>query len=156
MKIILLFAFLLFFTHLSYSQETVSVSGGVASGAGSVSYTVGQLLVTSNVSNNGSVTHGVQQSIELFTLTNPELKTLTLKAVIFPNPTKNSVMLFLSDNELKGLSYEIHDVNGRLLQKGKVHEKNTSIAMRNFATGIYLLKVNQNNKSLKIFKIIKN
>jgi hypothetical protein len=147
---------LLFCAHLFYSQETVSASGGNATGSGSVSYSVGQLIVTTNSANNGSVSQGVQQSIELFTLVNPTLKTVSLKAITYPNPTKDKIILSLSDNELKDLSYELHDINGRLLKKGKVNKEDTSIAMKTFATGVYLLKVNQNNKPLKVFKIIKN
>ncbi|MDD7915886.1 T9SS type A sorting domain-containing protein [Polaribacter ponticola] len=156
MKSTILSAFLLFFTHLYYSQDTVSVSGGIASGSGSVSYSVGQLFVSTVSSNSGSVTNGVQQSFELFTLVNPELKTLTLKAITFPNPTKDNIMLSLTDNDLKELSYKVYDINGRLVRKGKVNKENTPISMNNLSRGVYLLKVNQNKKRLKVFKIIKN
>lgn len=156
MKSTLLSAFLLFFIQISFSQETTTVSGGNASGVGSVSYTVGQLMVSTNTSTNGSVTSGVQQSFELFTLVNPALKTITLSAITYPNPTKDKIILSLTDNELKSLSYMVHDINGRLVRKGKVNKENTSIEMKDLSSGVYLLKVNQNKKPLKVFKIIKN
>jgi len=141
---------------LVFSQEVVPVSGGNATGAGSVSYTVGQLMITTNTASSGSVAQGIQQSIELFTLVNPELNTLTLKAITYPNPTKDKIMLSLSDNTLTALSYSVYDITGRLFKKGKVNKENTSIAMKSFATGVYFLKVYQNKKPLKVFKIIKN
>lgn len=156
MKSTLLSAFLLFFIQISFSQKTITVSGGNASGVGSVSYTVGQLMVSTNTSTNGSVTSGVQQSFELFTLVNPALKTITLSAITYPNPTKDKIILSLTDNELKSLSYMVHDINGRLVRKGKVNKENTSIEMKDLSSGVYLLKVNQNKKPLKVFKIIKN
>ena len=147
---------LLLFSFLIYSQETIPVSGGNANGNGSVAYTIGQMLITTNTGSNGSVSEGIQQSIELFTLTNPELKTLHLKAVTFPNPTKDKIILSLTNNVLKELSYSVFDINGRLVEKGIVERENTTIAMKKFATGIYFLKVHQNKKQLKTFKIIKN
>ena len=156
MKSIILTTLLLFFTHFMCSQEAVIVSGGNASGSGSVSYSIGQLIVTTNKTKDGSVTQGVQQGFELFTLVNPELRTLTLKAVTYPNPTKDKIVLSLSDNNLKELSYSLYDINGRLMRKGEVNKENTIIAMKKLTSGIYLLKVKQKEKQLKVFKIIKN
>ena len=156
MKATLLAAICILMSCLFYGQEVIPVSGGNAMGAGSVSYTVGQLMVATNTANNGSVAQGIQQSIELFTLVNPTLKTLTLKAVMFPNPTKDKIILSLTDNTLTALSYKIYDVGGRVVKKGKVNQENTSIAMKYAASEVYILKVAQNNKQLKVFKIIKN
>tara|TARA_B100000795_G_scaffold84669_1_gene61529 strand:+ start:243 stop:707 length:465 start_codon:yes stop_codon:yes gene_type:complete len=154
MRLILLIFFLN--TSLFYSQAIVTVSGGNATGIGSVSYTVGQLVVNTNIASSGSVAQGIQQSIELYTLSNPDLKTLTLKALTYPNPTSDKIILSLLDNKLKELSYSIYDINGRLIKNGKVNQVNTPIAMKYMAAGIYLLKVHQNKKQLKVFKIIKN
>ena len=75
---------------------------------------------------------------------------------MFPNPTKDKIILSLTDNTLTALSYKIYDVGGRVVKKGKVNQENTSIAMKYVASGVYILKVAQNNKQLKVFKIIKN
>lgn len=139
-----------------FSQENINTSGGNASGSGSSSYTVGQLVVTTNISDNGSVSQGIQQSIELFTLTNPNIKTFTLEATTFPNPTKDNVILSISNTEIEKLDFSIFDIHGRLLKKGTTHTQLTSINIQTFPTGIYLLKVHHNKKQLKVFKIIKN
>jgi hypothetical protein len=156
MRTLVLTIFFLLTTLLFYSQKSITTSGGNASGSGTVSYTVGQLVTLINTGNNGSVSQGVQQSIELFTLVNPDFKSLTLKAITYPNPTKDKIVLALSDHNLTDLFYTIFDVNGRLVKKGEVNKENTTIAMQYFATGVYFLKVNQNSKQLKVFKIIKN
>lgn len=156
MKNSLLIPLSLLITSLTLSQEIVPVSGGNANGNGSVSYTVGQVFVGSNTGNDGSISEGIQQSIELFVLSNPELKTINLNAITFPNPTKDKIILSLTDNVLNNLIFTIFDIKGRLVKNGKVNKDKTSIAMKDFTTGVYLLKVYQKNKQLKTFKIIKN
>ena len=112
------------------------------------------MVYTTNTSSNGSVTQGVQQSIELFNLSNPELTALTLTA--YPNPTTDYVVLALTNSTLTDLSYALYDLQGRLVHKGKVNEDTTQIPMQHLESAVYLLKVNQNNQELKSFKIIKN
>jgi len=157
MKRTILLVCLLFATISTYSQETIPASGGDATGSGGTSsYSVGQLVYTTNTSSNGSVTQGVQQSIELFNLSNPELTVLTLTAVTYPNPTTDYVVLALTNSTLTDLSYALYDLQGRLVHKGKVNEDTTQIPMQHLESAVYLLKVNQNNQELKSFKIIKN
>jgi hypothetical protein len=138
-----------------YSQQTIPASGGEATGSGTVSYTVGQLVSNMNTGSNGTVTQGVQQTIEFIVLSNPELTALTLKAVTYPNPTTDYIVLALTNSMLTDLSYTMFDLQGRLVTKGKVQQEATQIAMKNLASGVYILKVNQNNSELKTFKIIK-
>jgi hypothetical protein len=146
---------LLFAVHTMSSQETIPASGGEANGSGTVSYSVGQLVYTSNTSSNGTITQGVQQSIELFTLSNPELTTLTLNAVTYPNPTTDYVILALTNSKLTDLSYVLYDLQGSAVAKGKVDQDATQIRMQHLEGAVYLLKVNQDNQELKAFKIIK-
>ena len=108
-----------------------------------------------NTGTNGTVTQGVQQTIEFIVLSNPELIALTLSAVTYPNPTTDYIVLALTNATLTNLSYTMFDVQGRIVTKGKVQQEATQIAMKNLATGVYILKVNQNNSELKTFKIIK-
>jgi hypothetical protein len=151
-----LVACLLCATQLIYAQQTIPASGGEATGSGGTSsYSVGQLVYSTNTGSNGSITQGVQQSIELFTLSNPELTALTLTAVTYPNPTSDYIVLALKNSNLTGLSYVLYDLQGRIVSKGIIQQENTAIAMQKLVTGVYVLKVNQNNQALKSFKIIK-
>ena len=155
MKKTTLVACLLFATHLIYSQENIPASGGEAAGSGgSSSYSVGQLVYTTNTG-SGTVTQGVQQSVELYTLSNPELTTVNLTAVAYPNPTSDYVVLVISDTNLTNLSYTLYDLQEKVVAKGLTAQVNTQIDMQSLATGTYVLKVNQNNQELKTFKIIK-
>ena len=138
------------------AQQTLPASGGQATEvAGSSSYSVGQLVYTINSGSSGTVTQGVQQSIELFTLSNPELTTVNLTAVTYPNPTSDYITLKISDSALDNLSYKLIDVNGKVIANGSITNADTQISMQSLALGMYILKVNQNNQELKTFKIIK-
>ncbi|OBX22180.1 MULTISPECIES: T9SS type A sorting domain-containing protein [Bizionia] len=155
MKKTILIACLFFATQLMYSQKAIPASGGNATGSGgSFSYTVGQLVYTTNTG-SGTLTQGVQQSIELFTLSNLELSTVNLTAVTYPNPTSDYVVLAISDAKLTDLSYALFDLQGRVVVKGSVSQERSKISMENLASGTYILKVSQNNQALKTFKIIK-
>ncbi|GAA3792984.1 hypothetical protein GCM10022271_26530 [Corallibacter vietnamensis] len=143
-------------TQLIYSQESLTASGGEATGnGGSSSYSLGQLVYTTNTGSSGLVTQGVQQGLELFTLSNAELTTVNLRAVTYPNPTSDYVVLAISDATLTDLSYVLYDLQGRAVRKGLTIQSNTQINVESLATGTYVLKVTLDNKELKTFKIIK-
>jgi hypothetical protein len=139
-----------------YAQQTTTASGGDASGSGgSVAYSVGQIVYTTNTSSSGSVTQGVQQPYEI-SITIGLLETdIKLNLSAYPNPTTNYLMLQI-DNFDKDLSYQLFDISGKLLESNTVAANSTTINMEQMQTGTYLLKVTQNNKLVKTFKIIKN
>ena len=155
MKKKILLLFILSISISVFSQSTNSSAGGKAAGIGSVTYTVGQNIYTTNIGTNGSVSQGVQQSLEIFVLSNKDFKELNLNAFTYPNPTKDKITLEISNLELINLSFTMFDIKGRTLLKGVIKEKNTSIIMKDYSAGVYLLKVHQQNKELKTFKIIK-
>ncbi|KOY52218.1 T9SS type A sorting domain-containing protein [Polaribacter dokdonensis] len=155
MKKKILLLFILSISISVFSQSTNSSAGGKATGNGSVTYTVGQNIYTTNIGTNGSVSQGVQQSLEIFVLSNKDFKELNLNAFTYPNPTKDKITLELSNLEQTNLSFTMFDIKGRTLLKGVIKEKNTSIIMKDYSAGVYLLKVHQQNKELKTFKIIK-
>ena len=147
---------LLLSTHLIYSQETIPTSGGDATGTGgSSSYSVGQIVYTTHTGSNGSISQGVQQSYEIFTLSNASLSTVNLSATTYPNPTSDYVVLAISDINLTDLSYALYDIQGKPIAKATISSKDTQIDMHGLSAGTYLLNVNQDNQKLKSFKIIK-
>ena len=157
MKNITLIIVLFCAIQLVNAQETISVSAVEATGSGGkVSYTIGQLVYTNPTTAAGSLNQGIQQSIEFVTLSNPELTAVTLKAVIHPNPTTDFIILALTDADLRGVSYTMYDLLGRFVNKGTVATFETKIGMKSLPIGVYILRVQQNNKKMKTFKIIKN
>jgi hypothetical protein len=143
-------------TQLAQAQEAIPVSAGTAVGSsGSASYTVGQVFYTTYTTTAGSVSQGVQHPFEFQTLSNPALTTVSLTAVTYPNPTKDFIILKITDTTLHNLRYTLFDINGKAIASGSITESSTQIQLKHLAIGAYVLKVIQKNKSLKTFKIIK-
>jgi len=147
-----------FFLSTVSAQESVNATGGDASGSGgSASYSVGQVVYTTNVGTNGSVSQGVQQPYEISVVTAiEEAKGINLTVTAYPNPTTDYLTLSIDEFEISNLSYQLHDMNGKLLQNEKITGNQTSIVMSNLVPATYFVKVIQWNKEVKTFKIIKN
>ena len=113
----ILIAFLLLFTQLFYGQQTIPASAGEATGTGGASsFTIGQVFYTINATSSaGFVSQGVQQAFEIQTLSNPDLLTVQLKAVTYPNPTTDYVVLKITDIALENLQYTLFDINGKTI-----------------------------------------
>ena len=139
------------------AQESVNTTGGNAAGSGgSVSYSVGQAAYQTHTGTNGSVAEGVQQPYEISVVTGiDEAKAINLLVSAYPNPTADYLTLSISEFNISGLSYQLYDMNGRLLQDEKVTGPTTNIAMLNFVSATYFMKVRQGQKEIKTFKIIK-
>jgi hypothetical protein len=139
------------------AQESVNATGGNASGSGgSATYSVGQVVYTTHTGTNGSVAQGVQQPFEISVETAiEEAKGISL-IMAYPNPTTDYLELKVDSEKLKDLSFQLYDMNGKLLQSEKITGNQTRIGMGNLVPAIYFVKVIQNNKEVKVFKIIKN
>ncbi len=144
------------------AQESVNATGGDASGSGgSVSYSVGQVVYTTNSGANGSVAQGVQQPFEISVVTAiEEAKGINLWITTYPNPTTDYLTLsidndVLTSHDLSQLSFQLYDMNGKLLQTKKLPGTETQIDMSSYVPSTYYLKVIQTNKELKTFKVIK-
>jgi len=137
------------------AQEAVTASGGNASGSGgSISYTVGQVVYTSNKSSSGSISQGVQQPYEISIVSGIEdLLGITLTA--FPNPTTNNLTLKIENKEEKQFVASLFDINGKQLSKQVIANSETTIPMEQFSVSTYFLKVFDGKKEIKTFKIIK-
>ena len=140
------------------AQTSVNATGGNASGSGgSASYSVGQVVYTTNTGTNGSVAQGVQQAFEISVVTGlEEAKGINLSVSAYPNPTTDYLTLEVKDVELLNLHFQMYDMNGKLLQNEKITGNQTSIVMSNLVPATYFVKVIQGNKEFKTFKIIKN
>lgn len=143
------------------AQESVNATGGDASGSGgSASYSVGQVVYTTNTGTSGSVAQGVQQPYEISVVTGlEEAKGINLSVSAYPNPTTDYLILSIDASttlSIQSMSYQLYDMNGKLLQSEKITGNQTSIGMSNLVPANYFVKVIQANKEVKTFKIIKN
>ena len=140
------------------TQEAIPASGGNVSGSGgSASYSVGQVVYTTNPGTNGSVAQGVQQPYEISVVTGiEEAKGINLMISAYPNPTTDFLILKIEGNVQTQFIASLYDMNGKLLDNKKVTANETSIVMSNLVPATYFVKVTVGNKEVKTFKIIKN
>jgi hypothetical protein len=138
------------------AQVAIPASGGNATGSGTVSYSVGQVVYITNT-NSGSVTQGVQQPYEISVITAIEAaKDINLIFSVYPNPTTDFLTLKVKNIDKENLSYWIYGVSGNLIETKRIVADETQISMTNMVSGTYFLKIATANKEVKIFKIIKN
>ena len=140
------------------AQTSVNARGGNATGSGgSVNYSVGQVVYTTNTGTNGSVAQGVQQPYEISVVTAiKEAKGINLSVSAYPNPTTDYLTLEVNAERSRSMNFQLYDMQGKLLQNEKITGNQTSIVMSNLVPAIYFVKVIQENKEVKTFKIIKN
>ena len=140
------------------AQETIPASGGEASGSGgSVSYTIGQLVYsTITGTNDNSIAQGVQQPYEISIVSGiAEADEINLKILAYPNPVTDFLILKVNDvTQMQYIAF-LYDINGRLLKNIKITDYKTQIEVNDLTPSIYFLKVFNNDKEVKVFKIIK-
>jgi hypothetical protein len=138
------------------AQEATLSSGGMAIGSGSVAYSIGQIAYKTVTGSTGTVSEGVQQPFEIFTLGVDNFANINLKMMVYPNPTHGDVMLEISGLSFENLTFQLIDLQGRSIEIRKIVSENEIIKMGSLQSATYFLKVSNNNKEVKTFKIIKN
>ncbi len=142
------------YIHLHAQNGPVSSGGDATGSGGSVSYSIGQIDYTSPTGSGGNTNEGLQQPYEIFTAGVDDAQ-ISLELSIYPNPTTTSVFLKVDKEDITHLFYQLYDVNGSQLSSYVITDKTTQIAMEQYSSGTYFIKVIQTNTILKTFKIIK-
>lgn len=138
---------------------TINASGSNAtSSAGTVTYSIGQLFYTYIGASVYNVAQGIQHEESTETLSTIEKGVEPeIEINIFPNPTVDFVTLNMQglENSNEPQSYQLFDLQGRLLLQNIINETETQISLSNLMPSLYILRVNANDKVLKTFKILK-
>lgn len=140
------------------AQETVTASGGNASGSGgTVTYSIGQVVYTANTGTTGTILQGVQQPYEIFVVTElEETEGINLEFSVYPNPTSDFLKLKIENYKLENLKYQLYDVNGNLIKNGEIVGIETIVQTGDLSPATYYLQISDNQKEIKTFKIIVN
>jgi len=123
-----------------------------------VTYSIGQVFYTYIGESVYDVAQGIQQEELSQTLDTTE-NSIEPKAeiFIFPNPTIDYVTVNMEGFEFETgpRSYQLYDLQGRLLKQNTINQNETQIDLNDLSSSIYILQVYANNKILKTFKILK-
>lgn len=152
----LLPVYVMFLSGTVFSQEALLPSGGEAQGnGGSVSYSIGQTHYISVNNSTGTVSQGVQQAYEIFTVGIFD-HSIEIDLSVFPNPTANELNLKVSNWGQQQMQFRLLDMSGKVLISRDIIQETTILNMLTYPPAVYLLEVYSGNQPVKSFKIIKN
>jgi hypothetical protein len=139
------------------AQNAVLATGGDAtSSTGNVSYSVGQIVYNYTASGDYSISEGVQQAYDISEVGIDNYPGITLSMSVYPNPTNHSVTLSIDPViNLEQTECVIYDLNGKVISQTPIHDSKTQINLESLAPSIYFFNVINNQKTIKIFKVIK-
>lgn len=154
---------LLCIPQVSQAQSTLNATGGHASiGGDHFEYAIGEMTVVNTAStSNIIVTHGVLQPSS-GTTSIDELDDFSQSLSVYPNPTRDYVVIRPDLAGNTGLTYALYDAQGRVVLQEDAQLQNGSeeqeVNLRGLPSGNYVLQVHViKDKGLfqKSFKIQK-
>jgi len=129
-------------------QHVESSSGGqYFFSTGSMTWTVGEVVINTIQSPDNHLTQGFNQTRINFI--GIEEYNNRINVSVFPNPTTD----FININASKKTTLRIYDISQKLVKVVSV-EKQDKVDLSNISSGTYLLVFSKNNKKLKTIKII--
>lgn len=144
------------FIEISAQQIVNTIGGNDAGINGFVSFSVGQITYSSNISSDGNETQGVQQPSEIWSTFGIDMNTLVdFECQVFPIPSTDLVnIMFSASIDPNVYSYECFDITGKLLTRGLIGSNLTMIHLGKFSSQILFLKVSDCSNQTKTFVII--
>jgi len=136
-------------------QDILSAGCDVAGAGGTVSWSVGEVPHSAWTTEFGTITEGVQQPYEIFTMAITEKSTSDPGCVVFPNPTTSNVTLKFLNKTQNNLTFCIYDMEGTQVYKDKIDSEESCIPMETLKSATYLLVIFEKNQPVKTYKIIK-
>lgn len=155
---------LFFSSSFSYAQsispQSINSSGtSMAQSNGSLSFTVGELVVLSQTDSDGNTLGGGFTSgatISTASIQEPNVAVLNVR--VFPNPTTDLLTVAIQETKLSYFEIEITDMSSKVISKDKYAgiSNNIGINSSSWNTGTYFLKlIGENAEVLGIYKIVK-
>tara|TARA_B100000963_G_scaffold247350_1_gene216540 strand:- start:480 stop:1097 length:618 start_codon:yes stop_codon:yes gene_type:complete len=150
---------------MSYAQNisTQSVNSGgtkMTQANGSLSFTVGELVVLSQTDSDGNtIGGGFTAGATLTTVSIQETDVAVLDVKVYPNPTTELVNIQINHSTLDQVVVTITDLQGKEVYIGKYAGISNVIGINTalYATGTYVLSLkNLTNQVLGTYKIIKH
>jgi len=138
----------------AFGQEVISNGGAsLSNGEYAIDFTLGEPVIETVQRDGKMLTQGYHQP----TLAIIEVKQIdeNFNAALFPNPATSFLNIEL--DAFDGVSFELQDVNGKVIEQEGINQKVTSINVKSLERGVYLLKlVDENDNKLKSYKFLKH
>lgn len=153
--ILFLVSFVSFQFNLAAQRNAVAAGGEAVGSIGEVSYSIGQIDFTTSSNASITLSQGVQQTYDIQIMAGIDIKEIDLRMVVYPNPAVTNLILSISSDLLTEMRYELFDLKGALVLTDRIYNSETILNLQNLDIGCYTLRVLQQSKGLKTFKIIK-
>jgi hypothetical protein len=145
----------------SIAPQSVNSGGTKMTQAnGSLSFTVGELVVLSQTDSDGNTLGGgFTAGATLTTVSIKETDLAVLDVKVYPNPTAELVNIQINHSTIDQVVVTITDLQGKEVYSGKYAGISNVIGINtaSYATGTYILSLkNLNNQVLGTYKIIKH
>jgi len=139
--IFLWIVFVLLHNDIVQAQSTMVAAGGNAIGpTAQVSYTIGQVVYTSQYNSDAIVDQGVQHSIEIYPVSiGKEESECSLS--VFPNPTCESITISLGIAVRYQGEWSIIDIHGKQVLSQEYDSPSMTISLTDLPSGSYTLLI---------------
>lgn len=137
-------------------RQVVSTAGEFNRNSdGSLSWTLGELTISTWSSSETMLTQGFQQSnLVVSTRIEPAAGSV-FRAIAYPNPVRDRMSVEVDNWSKTTLYLELYDMNGRLLHKQQVQSNPSRLDFGGHPAGEYILQLKKAGKLIQSFKIIK-
>jgi hypothetical protein len=137
------------------SQQVISSTGSTGQNAnGTLSYTLGELVIDTRTAGSTTLTQGFHQT-KLEVTSVKEVQNLGFTVTASPNPTNDFITIKVENGNSKKISFALFDVNGKLITNGNILNSEAEISFISLNPATYILKILRNGKEIKTVKIVK-
>lgn len=155
-KIFLLCSAFLVACNIIIAQEACVAGGGDGSSfEGSVSYSIGVVFYTTEETEEGTITQGVQQVKQDVVTKAEKVESTVVEMNVFPNPIVSIAQFNLSISDFTNVNYRVMNMEGKVLLSEKVYTAQTTFSLEEYPSGVYFLVVTISNHELQKFELIK-
>jgi hypothetical protein len=143
LRLVIIFA--LFISVRVFAQSGFCASGGQINGdGGSVSFTCGQFIQETFSVNSTSISHGLQQPIEMLVLSGNIEPFFNLPSIkIFPNPATDKIQISFSDliksYSVENIKIEFINMDGKIIMSLDISNQTEMIDIAFLPAGIYFI-----------------
>ena len=142
--------------HLRAQTGFSTCGGDVSTVEHSISFSMGQVFYLSAFSTANYYSQGLQHS-NLVSQPNgiEDLTDNNLLISLYPNPVINELHLKLKDLDMSGLNIKLYNSLGKMVMQTSFKTSEQILKMDNYASGIYMLVVSDNQIIRGFYKFIK-
>jgi hypothetical protein len=156
LKVVILPLFIFTFLNSGSAQELISTSGNFATGVqGSLSWSIGEPIITTASTANGTLTQGFQQSYDPFLGLADEIN--YGQFTIYPNPFAGELFIHADSPETRYHLY-IHDAQLKLVRDINLllpeGIQTYSIDLHELSSGLYFLTLEVGETNYRVLKQI--